>query len=101
MVGERAHEIGIRRALGAQNGNILRLVLREGLGLALAGAVIGLVCALIVSHLMTGLLYGVRPTDPLTFSGVAVLLITVALLASYIPAWRATKVDPIVALREA
>ena len=101
MVGERTHEIGIRRALGAQNRSILRLVLREGLGLALAGAVIGLVCALIVAHLMAGLLYGVRPTDPLTFAGVAVLLIGVALLASYIPAWRATKVDPIVALREA
>ena len=99
MVSERTHEIGIRLALGAQRRNILRIVLRQGLGLALAGAALGLVCALIVSHLMAGLLYGVRPTDPLTFAGVALLLIGVALLASYIPARRAVRVDPLVALR--
>jgi predicted permease len=99
IVSERRHEIGIRLALGAQNRNILRMVLRQGLGLAIAGAAVGLTCALIVSHLMAGLLYGVRPTDPLTFVGVALLLIGVALLACYIPARRAMKVDPIVALR--
>jgi len=99
IVSERRHEIGIRLALGAQNRNILRMVLRQGLGLAIAGAAVGLTCALIVSHLMAGLLYGVRPTDPLTFAGVALLLIGVALLACYIPARRALKVDPIVALR--
>lgn len=99
IVSERTHEIGIRLALGAQNLNILRMVLRQGLGLALVGAAVGLACALIVSHLMAALLYGVRPTDPLTFAGVALLLIGVALLASYIPARRAIRVDPLVALR--
>ena len=99
MVSERTHEIGIRVALGAQRRNIQRIVVREGLALALAGAAVGFVCALVVSHLMAGLLYGVRPTDPLTFAGVAFLLIGVALLACYLPARRATRVDPLVALR--
>ena len=99
IVSERTHEIGIRLALGAQSRNILRMVLRQGLLLAIAGAAVGLVCALIVSHLMAGLLYGVRPTDPVTFAGVAFLLICVALLACYIPARRAIRVDPLVALR--
>ena len=99
MVSERSHEIGIRMALGAERVSILHIVLRQALGLALAGAGIGLVCALIVSHLMAGLLFGVRPTDPLTFAGVALLLIGVALLACYIPARRAIRVDPMVALR--
>jgi predicted permease len=99
MVGERTHEIGIRIALGAGRSSILRMVLRQGLGLAIAGAAVGLVGALIVSHLMAGLLYGVKPTDPLTFGGVALLLMGVALLASYIPARRAIRVDPLVALR--
>ena len=100
LVSERTHEIGIRLALGASRSNILRMVLRQGLGLVLVGAAVGLVCALIVSHLMASLLYGVRPTDPLTFAGVALLLIGVALLACYIPARCATRVDPIQALRE-
>jgi predicted permease len=99
MVRERTHEIGIRLALGAQSANIMQMVLRQGLRLAVAGAAFGLVCALVVSHLMAGLLYGVRPTDPLTFVGVALLLIGVALLACYIPARRAIRVDPLVALR--
>lgn len=99
MVSERTHEIGIRLALGAQRRIILRMVMRLGLGLAAAGAAVGLVGALIVSRLMAGLLYGVRPTDPLTFAGVAFLLIGVALLACYIPARRAIRVDPLVALR--
>jgi len=101
MVGERTHEIGIRLALGAQNRNIMGMVLREGMGLALTGAGAGLLAAFVVAHLMAGMLYGVRPTDPLTFASVAILLIGVAVLASYVPAWRATRVDPIVALREA
>jgi len=99
LVSERTHEIGIRIALGAESRSILQMVLRQGLGLAIAGAAVGLVGALIVSHLMAGLLYGVGPTDPVTFAGVAVLLIGVALLACYIPARRAVRVDPLVALR--
>jgi len=99
LVNERTHEIGIRLALGATRTKILGMILRQGLELAIAGAAVGLVGALIVSHLMAGLLYGVRPTDPVTFVGVAVLLIGIALLACYIPARRATRVDPMVALR--
>ena len=99
IVSERTHEIGIRLALGAQRRSIVRMVLRQGLGLAIAGAAFGLVGALIVAHLMAGVLYGVRPTDPVTFVGVALLLIGVALLACYIPARRAIRVDPLVALR--
>jgi predicted permease len=99
VVNERTHEIGIRLALGAQSTNILLMVLRQGLGLALAGAALGLAGALIVSHLMAGLLFGVRPTDPLTFATVALLLVGVALLACYIPARRALRVDPLVTLR--
>jgi len=99
LVTERTREIGIRLALGAQKRNILRVVLQQGLQLAVAGAVIGLVCALIVSHLMATLLYGVKPTDPLSFGGVAALFVGVALLACYLPARRAMKIDPMVALR--
>jgi putative ABC transport system permease protein len=75
------------------------MILRQGLKLSIAGAVLGLVGALIVSHLMAGLLYGVSPTDPLTFVGVTLVLTAVALAASYIPAMRAMRVDPLVALR--
>jgi len=99
LVSERTHEIGIRLALGATRTKILGMILRQGLELAIAGAALGLVGALIVSHLMAGLLYGVRPTDPVTFVGVAILLIGIALLACYIPARRAMRVDPLVALR--
>lgn len=100
IVSEHTREIGIRLALGAQGGNILGDVLRRGLQLAGAGAVIGLAAALLVARLMSGLLFGVLPTDRLTFAGVALLLIFVALLACYIPARRAMRVDPIVALRD-
>jgi putative ABC transport system permease protein len=99
IVSECAHEIGIRLALGAQSFNILSMLLRQGLELALAGAAVGLLGALIVSHLMAALLYGVRPADPLTFATVAILLDGVALLACYIPARRALRVDPLVTLR--
>ena len=99
IVTERTHEIGIRLALGASRSNILRIVLRQGLGLAIVGVAVGLVCSLIVSHLMASLLYGVRPTDPLTFASVAFLFIGVAGLACYLPARRAMKVDPMFALR--
>jgi len=99
VVSERTHEIGIRLALGAPRQSILRMVLRQGLRLAVTGAAVGVACAVMVSHLMAGLLYGVSPTDPLTFAGVALLLIGVALLACYVPARRAIRVDPLVALR--
>jgi putative ABC transport system permease protein len=99
LVTERTHEIGIRLALGAQRRNILGIVLGQGLRLALTGAVVGLACALIISHLMASLLYGVRPTDPLTFLIVALLFLAVALLACYVPARRAMNVDPMIALR--
>jgi ABC-type antimicrobial peptide transport system, permease component len=99
MVSERTHEIGIRLALGASKSNILRIVLGQGLGLAIVGAGVGFVCALIVSHLMASLLYGVRPTDPLTFAGVVFIFIGVALIACYLPARRAMRVDPMVALK--
>ncbi len=99
MVGERTHEIGIRVALGAERRTILRMVLWQGLGLAMTGGAVGLACALIVSRLMAGLLYGVRPTDPPTFAGVALALLAGALLACYLPARRAVRIDPMTALR--
>jgi predicted permease len=99
MVNERRHEIGIRLALGAPPRNILAMIFRQGLGMVLAGSVIGLGGALVVSRLIARALYGVRPADPLTFASVMLLLIGVALLACYIPARRAMAVDPIVALR--
>jgi putative ABC transport system permease protein len=98
VVNEQRREIAIRLALGAQRGNILKMVLRRGLGLAGAGAGLGVAGALIVSHLMAGLLYGVSPTDLPTFAGVTLVLTTVALAASYIPALRAMRLDPITTL---
>jgi putative ABC transport system permease protein len=99
MVSERTHEIGVRLALGAQRTDVMGMVLSQGLRLALAGAVVGLAGALVVSHMMSSLLYGVSPTDPLTFGVVAAVLTVVAIAACYIPARRAIRVDPIVALR--
>jgi predicted permease len=98
VVNEQRREIAIRLALGAQRGNILNMVLRRGLGLAATGAGLGVAGALIVSHLMAGLLFGVSPTDPPTFAGVTLILTTVALAASYIPALRAMRLDPITTL---
>jgi len=99
LVNEQRREIAIRLALGAQRGTILKMVLRRGLGLAAAGAGLGVAGALIVSHIMAGLLYGVSPTDLPTFAGVTFVLTTVALAASYIPALRAMRLDPITTLR--
>jgi predicted permease len=98
LVNEQSREIAIRLALGAQRRNILNMVLRQGLTLAAVGAGVGLVSALIVSHLMTGLLYGVSPYDLSTFAGVTVVLTAVAIASSYVPALRAMRLDPITTL---
>jgi putative ABC transport system permease protein len=100
VVGQRAGEIGLRMALGASQGNVLKLVLRQGLVLTCVGVAIGLAGAVAATRLLGSMLFAVKATDPLTYAGVAALLVLVALGASYIPARRAARVDPVVALRQ-
>ena len=100
-VAQRTHEMGIRMALGAERGDVLWLVIGEGLALATAGAAVGIAGSLVLTRFLSTLLFGVSPTDPATFAVVTVILGGLAVMASYIPARRATRVDPIVALRDA
>jgi putative ABC transport system permease protein len=99
LIARRTHEIGVRMALGAQPLHVFGMVLNEGLRMTVAGVVLGLLGAFAITRVMASLLFGVRPTDPLTFAAVALLLSAIALLACFVPARRAAKVDPMVALR--
>jgi ABC-type antimicrobial peptide transport system permease subunit len=100
-VSQRTVEIGVRMAMGAERGAVMRMILGQGLGLVLAGLALGLLGATLLSRLIERLLFGVPPTDPLTYAAVAILLLAVAAAACLLPARRAASVDPLVALRHA
>jgi putative ABC transport system permease protein len=99
-VAQRTHEIGVRMALGARTSDVRRLVVREGAGVGAAGVALGLIAAGLLARLMAGLLFGIAPRDPITFAAGAALLLSIALAASYVPARRASRVEPVTALRE-
>jgi putative ABC transport system permease protein len=99
LVGQRTNELGVRIALGAGRKDVLRLVVNHGMKMAMGGVALGLLAALGLTRLLGKMLYGVSAIDPATFTVIALLLVAVALLACFVPAWRATKVDPLVCLR--
>jgi ABC-type antimicrobial peptide transport system permease subunit len=99
FVTARTPEIGLRLAMGAERGEVIRMVIGHGIRTALIGIAIGMPAALILTHVMTSLLYEIAPTDPMTFVAVAVLLVATSLVAAAIPSARAARVDPLVALR--
>jgi putative ABC transport system permease protein len=99
VVGQRTNEVGIRMALGAEHGQIVGMVLKQGVAIIGIGIFAGLAGATVAAKLMEGLLVGVKPIDPATYAGVAAILAAVALLACYVPARRAMRVDPMIALR--
>jgi putative ABC transport system permease protein len=98
-VSQRTHEIGVRMAIGARSGEIVRMILGQGMGLALMGVALGVLGAFALTHMVKSFLFGVMPNDPVTFLGVAAVLVTAAFAACYVPARRAARIDPTVALR--
>jgi putative ABC transport system permease protein len=98
-VAQRTQEIGIRITLGARRADVMQMTIKQGLKLVGAGMILGLAAAFILTRLLESLLFGISATDPATFFGISLVLLAIAILASYIPALRATKVDPIIALR--